>query len=175
MRGFTLADGRALSSDGFALGTHPVDRRGERHRRQRQSLDTDLQHAHTISGEQLLIYLLAQLCFEIGDAYLAGICIDQVRQIKTAGGGFQRGADKGANLPRGFIGLVLHRPHETLHIVRIALHLPRHIGLNDDAQTVPCADILQTAGRGTQPQIHRDRCFERCRPAPAQSRLQQDP
>ena len=109
------------------------------------------------------------------DAHLTGIGVHQTRQIETAGGGFQRRADKGTNLPRGFVRLILHRTHETLHIVRIALHLPRHVGLHNDAQTVTGADILQAPGGVAQAQVHRDRRFERRRPAPAQTRLKQHP
>lgn len=94
----------------------------------------------------MLIDLLTQLRFEIGDAYLIGIGVYQIRQIEAARGGFQRRADEGANLPRRFIRLILHRTHKALHIVRITLYLPRHIGLNNDAQTVPRADILQATG-----------------------------
>ncbi|MNI57770.1 hypothetical protein D3C73_1128540 [compost metagenome] len=123
----------------------------------------------------MLIDLLAQLRFEIGDTHLTGIGVHQVGQIETAGGGFQCGSDKGTNLPRSFVRLVLHRAHETLHIVRIPLDLPRHVSLDDDAQAIAGADVLQPAGGGAQPQIDRDRRFERRRPTPAQAGGQQHP
>ncbi|RMS62523.1 Peptidase aspartic, active site protein [Pseudomonas syringae pv. aceris] len=45
---------------------------------------------------------------------------------------------------------------------------------SDDAQAIAGTDVLQTAGSGSQAQIHRDGRLERCRPAPVEARLQQD-
>ncbi len=145
LRRLALADGGALCGDGFALRAHAVDRRVEGHRRQRQTFDPHLQDANPVGGQQLLVDLLTQLVFEIGDTHLIGVGVDQARQIEARGGGLECRADEGADLPRGFVRLVLHGAHEALHVVRIALHLPRHVRLNDDAQAVTGTDVLQTA------------------------------
>ena len=119
--------------------------------------------------------MLTQLRFEISDVNLAGVGVHQIGEIKTTGRGLQCRADKGADLSRRFVRLVLHSAHKTLHIVRVTLHLPGHVRLDNDAQTVARADILQTAGGGAQPQINRDRRFERRRPTPPQTGFKQDP
>ena len=77
LRRFAFAYGSAFSGDGFALGAHAVNGGRERDRGQRQALNPHLQHAHTISAEQLLFDLLAQLRFEVGNSDLAGIGIYQ--------------------------------------------------------------------------------------------------
>ncbi|MNO54700.1 hypothetical protein D3C76_451800 [compost metagenome] len=132
-----------------------------------------MQHSHAIGGQQLLIDLLTQLSFKIGDVHLIGVSVHQAGQIETAGSRLESRADEGANLPCRFVRLVLHGAHEALHIVWITLHLPGHVSLNNDAQAIARTHILQTTGRGAQPQIHRNRCFERRRPAPAKARFQQ--
>ncbi|MNO76008.1 hypothetical protein D3C76_670710 [compost metagenome] len=101
-----------------------------------------MQHSHAIGGQQLLINLLTQLRFEIGDVHLIGVGVHKVSQIETAGRRFQGRANEGADLPCRFVRLVLHGAHEALHIVRITLHLPGHVSLNDDAQTIARTHIL---------------------------------
>ncbi|MNO74668.1 hypothetical protein D3C76_656800 [compost metagenome] len=81
----------------------------------------------------MLLDLLTQALFECIDAHPAGIDVDQVRQLETTGGGFERRADQGADLPRSLVWLILHRPHEQLDALWVWRHLPCNIGLHDDA------------------------------------------
>ncbi len=79
--------------------------------RQGQPLDTDLQDAYPVGGEQLLADLLAQVRLQILDAHIACVRVDETRQIVAGGGGFEQRADECTDLPSGLIRLILHGAH----------------------------------------------------------------
>lgn len=122
-----------------------------------------------------MVDLFAQARFEVADTHPRRLRIHQVGQVIGAGGGFQRRADEGAQLPGSLVRLVAHRAHEALHVVGVALDLPGHVGLDDDPQAIAGTGVLQAAGGGAQAQVDRDRALERQRQAPGQARFEQDP
>ncbi|CAD9224748.1 hypothetical protein BCEN4_440057 [Burkholderia cenocepacia] len=173
LRGFAIAVRGALGRHGLALRAHPVDGRGERDGRQREPFEPDLCDAHAIGGIKLRVDLPAQRVLEFADLHLSRIGVHERREIVRGGCRLQRGTDERANLSRRFIRLVADRAHETADVARIGWHAPRDVGLDDDAQAIAGADVLQAARRRMQAQVDGRHRIDRRGQAPREPRFEQ--
>ena len=94
-----------------------------------------------------------QRLLKVRQPSIGRVGIHQVCQVEAACGDLQGGSHKAPELACDVVRVLLAGAQE-LHDMRgIVVDLPGDVGLHQDAQSVPGADILQPAGRRAQAQV----------------------
>ena len=111
-----------------------------------------------------------QRLLEVRQARPCGIGVDEIGQIEVARGDLQRGPHEAAKLAGDIVRIAAPGAQELRDMRRVVVDLPGEIGLHQDAQPVPRADVLQAAGGRPQPQVDRDRSLDRRGDLPGEAR-----